>query len=494
MSEKSQISVPRALINVFGIFLASRILYAILGVRFDGTTITGYMQFIDYALLKDRLLESLWYLHAQPPLLNLLAGIGIKLFGSDANVFFAVCFHVLGLALAVSVFFLTSRISSSSVAGYVATAVLVFSPAFVLYENWLMYTFPTAAMLTVAAVCLFEYARGKSIWWGVTFFTLLALVALTRSMFHLVWLLAIVALVIALVGNRVATLRAAAVPVLIVAAWYSKNLILFGTFSASTMLGLGLSNITTLTMPREELLPLVMDGEISPFAIVSRYAETDILFRSQRLEPTGIPILDDVRKSTGQFNYNNLQLVDINRFLTHDAITFIRKFPYNYVLGIAIANRLFFSPSSMNEYFSPENRAAIRPLEPIFNIVLYGAGPKNYYLVQPHFGFDGEPSLEVNTGYGLVIFWLLLVPWVWRRTKRELSAQEHMNRSIGAVLLFLGFNIAYVYGLSTFLELAENYRYKFLIEPMFIVLGTAAIVSLVRSAKSWLTAAANPRA
>jgi hypothetical protein len=65
----------RDYILLAGLFAISRALYGLLGLRFDSSTLPGYMQFIDPALLRDRLLESLWYYHAHPPLLNLFTGI-----------------------------------------------------------------------------------------------------------------------------------------------------------------------------------------------------------------------------------------------------------------------------------------------------------------------------------------------------------------------------------------------------------------------------------
>src|SRR4030095_11910048 len=72
--------------------VASRALYAVLGLQFDATTFPHYMQFIDQELLTPRLLKSIWYCHANPPLLNLFVGIGLKLFGAGATIFFAVAF------------------------------------------------------------------------------------------------------------------------------------------------------------------------------------------------------------------------------------------------------------------------------------------------------------------------------------------------------------------------------------------------------------------
>ena len=64
-----------------------------------------------------------------------------------------------GLLTALSVYALTLRLSSARPAAIMATGLLVFSPSFVLYENWLMYSFPAAALLTMSAWALYRYLR-----------------------------------------------------------------------------------------------------------------------------------------------------------------------------------------------------------------------------------------------------------------------------------------------------------------------------------------------
>ena len=59
--------------------------------------------------------------------------------------------------MALAVYLLTLRLAAARPAAVVATALLVFSPAFVLYENWLMYTFPSAALLTISALLLHQF-------------------------------------------------------------------------------------------------------------------------------------------------------------------------------------------------------------------------------------------------------------------------------------------------------------------------------------------------
>src|SRR6185295_9333028 len=184
----------RAVLTVAAVYAASHALYWWLGMRFDASTLAGYIQFIDVELLVHRLLESLWYYHANPPLLNLFAGVGLKVFGDGAPAFFSVVFHLLGLATAMAVHLLTRGLTGSRLAADTATAILLFSPSFVLYENWLMYSFPAAALLTVSAVLLHRYASTGAARWGAAFFGVLAVLLLTRSLFHLGWLLMVAGL------------------------------------------------------------------------------------------------------------------------------------------------------------------------------------------------------------------------------------------------------------------------------------------------------------
>ena len=65
----------RPLMWLIAAFVISHIVYYAMGVRFDETSPLTFAQYLDEALLKHNLLESLLYLHSQPPLFNLFLGI-----------------------------------------------------------------------------------------------------------------------------------------------------------------------------------------------------------------------------------------------------------------------------------------------------------------------------------------------------------------------------------------------------------------------------------
>ncbi len=477
------------LLVVLILFSLSRAFYGLLGVHFDASTFPHYMQFIDADLLRDRLLESLWYYHAHPPLLNLFVGVGLKIFGSAAPVFFDVCFHAMGLLVAFCVYILMLRMTSSRIAAGIVVGVLAFSPAFVLYENWLMYTLPTVAALTFAALALYQYGETRKTSWCVMFFAALAFLLLTRSLFHLAWLVLIAVLLCLVMSNhRRQILTAAAVPVLVVTLWYGKNYALFGTFSSSTMLGLGLSNIATLVVPAHDLQRLVESGRLSPFALVSRYEQRYVLFASQPYLPkSGVPVLDKIDKHDGSYNYNNQQMIAMNRVYTHDALEVIRAFPASYVLGLTISNRLFFSPPSMNVYFTKDNRLAAQPIDMLYNVALYGARPMPQQIHQPHFGYPSKYILEVNTGITLFLGWWLLLGYAYVQARRGVMAGGARVDGHTLVMGFFVVTAAYVYAVGTGFELAENYRYRYDIEPLMFVVAGVALTGLVRAARGRLT-------
>ncbi len=471
---------------VIGLFAVSRILYALLGLQFDSSTLPGYMQFIDPVLLRERLLESLWYYHAHPPLLNLFTGVGLKLFGEHADVFFAACFHVLGLAMALAVYILTLRLTAARSAALIAAGLLVFSPSFVLYENWLMYTFLEAALLTISALLLHHYVATRRMRWAAAFFTVLAILLLTRSFFHLAWMVLVAALLAILLRQHWRQLLlAAALPLLVVALWYGKNYYYFGTFGASTAMGLGLANITTLMVERDRLLPLFEEGRLSKYVMVSRYEHPELLFMLQTPQYTGVPVLDQVKKSDGvHYNYNNLQMVEVNRYYMHDAIEVLRDFPASYVIGLIISNRLFFSPTNMNAYFSPANREAARPMERIFNPLLYGVGASPAFMQQPHFGFVGRNQMEVQTSLPLIALWCLLLGYGYLQARRGIRSPESGDKPRALVIGFIVLTALYVYAVATTIELSENYRYRFAIEPIFMVLTVTAATDLLRTLRA----------
>ena len=97
-------------------------------------------------------------------------------------------------------------------------------------------------MLCASGLFLLLFFRTQQRRYAVAFFVVLAIVLLTRSSYHLVFLIAIAVLVAWASPLRARqVLLIAALPVLIVTLWYAKNLVMFDTFSSSSWLGMNLA-------------------------------------------------------------------------------------------------------------------------------------------------------------------------------------------------------------------------------------------------------------
>ena len=211
----------RWLVVVVLCFIASRLFYAFFyGLRFEDNPLLDYMQYIDPALLRTDLARSLFYLRDQPPLFNLFLGVVLKVFGAHTTAAFHATYLGLGLALVTSMYLILVRVRVAPAFAALVAVLFTVAPTTVLYEHWLFYTYPVAALLSVSALFLHRFLAEKRLRDAVLFFSLLATIVLVRGIFHLVWLLALLAgLLMFSWPERRRILTAAAGPTLLVAAF-----------------------------------------------------------------------------------------------------------------------------------------------------------------------------------------------------------------------------------------------------------------------------------
>lgn len=216
------------------VFVVSRLIYLAVGVRPDTTPIGTYLQYIDPALLRDHLWQSLLYLREQPPGFNLYLGLVLKTSVHPEAVFFVI--HLLmGLVLAFCLMSVMVRLGVINWLAFLLAALFTASPITVLYENWVFYEYPVMVALTVAAWAMERYIRNGTFRDALLFFLSLAVTASVRGIYHLSWFLLLASLAIWLTRQRWRTgLAAAAVPALMIAAFYIKNYAMFGDLIPGT--------------------------------------------------------------------------------------------------------------------------------------------------------------------------------------------------------------------------------------------------------------------
>jgi hypothetical protein len=101
-------------------------------------------------------------------------------------------------------------------------------------------------------------------------------------------------------------------------------------------------------------------------------------------------------------------------------------------------------------------------------------------MQQPHFGFAGNHEMEVRTSTMLIAQWCVLLAYGYVQARRGVVAANAEGQPRALVLGFIVLTALYLYVVSTAIELGENNRYRFNIEPLFLVLLVTAITDLVR--------------
>lgn len=448
-------------------FIVSRLLARVVfDVSFDANPLVWFWQYLDPELLRNDALASLWVHHAQPPLYNLYLAAVTKSCGTASTGCFETTYFAMGLALHLGLFGLMLRLGVDRRIAFGATLLFVFAPASILYEHWLFYTYPMAALLVGAGVFVHRaIAKGGRRLDLAVLFTLLAAVVLTRSLFHLIWLAGGVALIAwPLRGQWRRVVATAALPVLLCVAVYAKNALLFGEFSSSSWLGMSIARLAVEPIPAAERRALVADGTIGRVSLVKPFSPVEAhppgLLRDA---PDGHPALTETHKSTRAPNYNHGAYLAIGRAYLRDARALLLERPDVYGHSVARAwSKFVMAPSII--LFLRTNRERLDGWADLWLTGLYG------FTLSPS-SADGRlvrPELRYELRSWGVVFLLLAAGSVvvaglrglreWRRPGGDAAR--------GALLLFASGTTLYVAIVGNALELGENNRFRFMVEPL----------------------------
>jgi len=470
----------RAWIWITALFVLSRLVWWALGLRFVTDALIDHWQFIDISLLRDRLAESLWYLHCQPPLMNLLCGLAVKM-GPAGMVMLNLLFVGLGLVAALCLYPLLRRLGVGVVFAVVVEVLFLVNPTMVLYENYLFYSQPMASLLCLSCWSLDRFLSTGRTRWAAACFWCMAVVVLTRSMYHLSWLVVMSGAVVLLCprGLRRRALVMALLPLLASTALYAKNKVLFGDFSATSWMSMSLTKTWNDYVSAADVKALQDRGELSAVASMRPFREIE---QYQKVvpcpPPTGVPVLDHLHKADGSPNYNHRIIPAVSRLYMSDFKVILKRHPKAPLRSQLDSWGSYFRPASEYTYLGLENLKIVAPLEHLYNRVLYlqlGPWPdKALKKTNPKAYLWGKVKNMSLTVIVTTVFVFLYIPFqAWRLWR---SGRKHE----ALLMLFLWLDIAYVSWTANLLEVGENHRYRYEIEPLWTVLLAAGLADLFR--------------
>jgi hypothetical protein len=471
---KSASEFPYVLLLLL-VFAVSRVLLFALGMRFDATPLDWFWQFVDPELLRHQLLQSVYYLHSQPPLFNLFLGLILKLCPGEGCrvVAFSLIYQLFGLLAFLSMFLLMRRLNIPRNLSVLLSILFMVSPSSILYENWLFYTYPLMSLLCLSAFFLHRFISGSRLRDALLFFALLASICLTRSLFHILWFLSFGLVLI--FGHRPAWKKgvvALSLPLLVMFLWYAKNAYYFGSFTSSSWSGMHLARVTTRWIPHEDRQALIQNRTLSEFAAIPPFR------KYEDYEPylpvaaqTNVPVLDLEWKSTGHKNLHHQAYVEISKRYMDDALVTLRLHPAVYLRNVMRAVVVYSRPGSDYIFFDSNGRRdLIGTYERFYSLVFFGQlSGKSLIFVER---FDAEWSAIIwSSGLFVLAGLPLLILSGLRAGIREMR-NEVPDRAFAITVLFLVLNVLYVTALGTALELGENFRFRVLIEPFsWMLLG-----------------------
>ncbi len=472
-----RLSPARLSLALAGVFAVSHAVYYLLGIRFDGTPLLWYWQYLDPELLKNKLWESVFYLHSQPPLFNLFLGVVLKVSRGDGRTIFQAVYVAAGLTLYLSLFWLQLRLGVSRGVAFAVSTLFLLSPSFILYEHLLFYAFPLAALVTLSALLFHEALARRRTWAVAAFFLTIFLICGIRHIFHIAYyVLAAAFLAAACPGARRRVLLAAAVPFLVLFSFYAKNFVLFGQFSASSWAGMNFWQMTGTNLTLRERELLLAEGRPSEVGLVPPFsAVRDYPARCADVSRfPDVEALTRAYKSTGPHNYNHLAYVAASREYLSDSLYVMKRFPEAYFRGFLRSWFIYFKSSSdhvSGVRFLDEtgNLRRISFVNDVYDYVFFGRvfikplarGISSIFL------FKGDEKVYLFLWLGLP---LLLFYGFSLALRRGGAGARGLERSERLTVLYICLNVLYAALVANMFSWAENNRLRFPTDPLYVAL------------------------
>jgi len=456
---------------VIGLFFISRIVYFFyFRLRFDAGPLTSYWQYIDPQLLENHLLQSLYYLHSQPPLFNLFLGVILKLFPDCYPIAFHFIFMSFGLLGSISLFLVMTEIGLSSRLTLLLTSLFIISPINFEYENWLFYDYPTAALLTLSLLFLHRFALLKRTKDCFKFFLLLAVVVYFRGLLGLYWLLLVATILLAFnLREWKKIILACLLPIFLVLALYVKNFIVFNSFSISdAQIGVNLAEIVTGSLPPSIRDDLIAQKKISGLCRVKPFYSNFLEYVPYgiQIKPTGVPILDQRLKSNGWSpNAHNLIYLEVGKIDIKDASYVLKHHPVIVLenCGLILIKNYFLTSDQCCPFYKGKRSTQWKEWRDLYKKVFLGEliNGKSLFLIL------GLPILFL---YGFFLAF-----------RSFLNKNRDVSESV--VIVFMMVTIIYLIIITTF-SWGEQNRYRSLVDPFYLVLFGMFIKNTVKFSNS----------
>lgn len=465
----SKTLISRDALLILILFIVSRMIVRFFDVHFSFVALYQYWQYLDVETLRNNLLRGVWYDHAQPPGFNLLLGIVLKLTGTHAVFAFNILFKAITLVNVFLLLNILKRVVANRNLPLIITLIYLLSPATLILETELFYTTFISLLLLLSIFFLLRFQQKQNWLNGLFIFLPLAVLCLTRSLYHMAWLLVIALAVLLYYRNRKGfgkLIVSAFFSLSLVAGWYIKNYFVFGSFSTSTWIGM---NFSRNVFHDNEIKDSSRIEAYESFSKISSYKK----FISGDLEKkfagkNDRDLLGEM-KNDSFINENHIDYIEVSKKYMEASKEFIKLHPGAYIRNVLQSAVIFFAPAT--RYPLAEQKAGkIKYYDAVysFNLTHFAEGRQQRRIALT---ISAIPQLLIY----LTVFFLL-TRFVIR------------NKKISLLNLIIAITIGFVFTISSFFEHYENMRFRYEAEPLFLILLAQVIaVFILKEKESGLT-------
>ena len=466
-------------VGLIAIFAIARLIVLASGMSFDADNLTGWMQIVDVGLLRHDLWRNLYYLHSQPPLFNLIIGLALRL--GDHGFIWAMwlLYALVALGGILSFHAVARDLIDRPRLVFAISAWFCIAPSVLLFSQKLYYDGLVPWLLSMAVWGWHSGVKHRSFARLLFGFSMLAATLLIRTMIHPLLLVCALAVLLLLVpGQRKRVIAAAIVPALAVLAVILKNFMLFGITQLSSWAPLSPGQTTVDQLPVETRIQLMKEGRLSRFAPLIVFAlPSQYLALMPPLKPTGLPMLDDPFKSTGDPNYHHILFTKIGAERSRDVMFALRYAPERF--GLVVVKSLYHFHRPASEFKGMErNLAHIAIWDRIGNATV-GLQPAAWFGSSLDKGRPQAVLLQIS--YSTLATTLAFLGGVWlvmRSIFRDIRARRWPEQALATPLIVIGFGL-FVLLLSSAFDVYENNRAHYDIGPI-LALGALWFLAQLR--------------
>ncbi len=446
---------------IIALFIISRILVHYAGVTMDYQALYRNWQYLSIPTLEHNLLNGVWYDHTQPPLFNLFLGSILKLSGKNAPLVFAGILKLITLINAFLLLHIAKKTISHKYIPIILSCIYLLSPATILFENELFYTSFISLLLLISCFFLIQFKESLKKTSILGFFFALVLVCLTRSMYHLIWLLGAGASIYLLYRNREGArtlLTVSLISAFVVGSWYIKNYTVFRKFTASTWSGM---NIARNVFHDHIITDSSRIEAIEPFSEIQAYNNfIDTVIDGKFIGVNDADLLLG-KKNDSFLNLKHIKYIEVSDKYMQASKQQIRKYPFSYAKNVLQSSIIFFAPASRY----PINEIQARKIKYYdllysFNLSHFAEGKQERRIA---LSLSALPKI-------LAYFFVFLF----------FFRQILQKRKVLAVHFYILYVIVYIFGISSLFEHYENMRFRYEAEPLFLLLFGYTLASFRR--------------